>query len=208
MEKREILRKKLLHRAQKKIEEKFAQKEIHIIKAVNLLEDLDSAYNLLNEALSDWKSKNPAEKSLAQVSELEKSANALKEERKNLQIFIDEAMKEELPNFGAIAGAIIGAKMLSEAGSKKELAFMPSSTIQLLGARKALFNHLKGKGKCPKHGFLFSHPLVQKLPKEKRGKAARIIAGKLSIAARKDYFTGKEDSKESLKEIAEKLARI
>ncbi|MFA5357570.1 MAG: hypothetical protein WC308_01470 [archaeon] len=207
MERREMLRKTLLKRARRQIEEKFAQKEVHIIKAVNLLEDMDSSYNLLNEALSDWKSKNPSEKSLVQVSELQKNLDAIKEERKNLQNFIDGAMAEELPNFSSIAGSVVGAKMLSEAGSKRKLAFMPSSTMQLLGAKKALFNHLKKKGKCPKHGFLFNHSLLQKLPREKRGKAARIIAGKLSIAAKKDYFGG-AFSPDLMKDVEIKIKNI
>jgi nucleolar protein 56 len=100
-------------------------------------------------------------------------------------------MKEQLPNFSEIAGTLLGAKLLAEAGSKRKLAFMPSSTMQVLGAEKALFNHLKKKTSCPKHGVIFNHPLIQKIPKNKRGKVARILAGKLSLAAKIDYF-GKE----------------
>ena len=92
---RDELRKKLRRQAQKKIEEKFSGKEVHISKAINLLDDLDSSYNLLNEALIDWKKKNPVEGANDAVTELEKSCEALKSERQNLQNFIEEEMNKD-----------------------------------------------------------------------------------------------------------------
>ncbi|MBI4182344.1 MAG: C/D box methylation guide ribonucleoprotein complex aNOP56 subunit, partial [Candidatus Aenigmarchaeota archaeon] len=68
------------------------------------------------------------------------------------------------------------------------LSKLTSSTIQVLGAEKALFRHLKGEGKAPKYGILFAHALVQQAPPEKRGKVARLIAAKLFLASKKDYF--------------------
>jgi hypothetical protein len=85
---------------------------------------------------------------------------------------------------------------------------MPSSTIQLLGAEKALFAHMRHKAKSPKHGHIFNHPLMQKLPRSKRGRAARIIAGKLSIALKIDYFNGKEDAQKMLEELNSEIAKI
>ena len=182
-----------MRKAQKKIEEKYAGKEVHIIKAINLLQDLDLSFNLLSEAQADWKRKSPEQSAEKEFNELGKNADALKEERKHLQEFIEKEMNLEMPNFTLLATPIIGAKMLSTAGSKKKLALIPGSTMQLLGAEKALFNHLKNKRKTkpPKHGHLFNHPLIQSLQREKRGKAARTLAGKLCIAARRDFFTGK-----------------
>ena len=207
MDNREDLRRRLKAKAMKKIEEKFAGKEIHIIKAVNLLNDIDSAQNLLNEALEDWKSKNPDGNAGNALKELENNCNSLKSERESLQTFIEEEMKTELPNVTLVATPIIGAKLLSEAGSKKKLAFMPSSTVQLLGAEKALFMHIKKKTSPPKHGYIFNHPLIQKLTKDKRGRASRILAGKIAIAAKEDYFSGKLHP-ELKDEVEEKIKKL
>ena len=79
---------------------------------------------------------------------------------------------------------------------------MASSTIQLIGAEKALFRYLRGKGKSPKHGLIYIHPYIQNAPKKMRGKVARALASKLSIAAKIDYYTKK--LKPELKEELEK----
>jgi len=85
---------------------------------------------------------------------------------------------------------------------------MTSSTIQLLGAEKALFRHLKGKGKPPKYGVLFTHPYIQNSPKNQRGKIARLLASKLSIAAKMDYFSKEDHSQELKKDLEEKIKEI
>jgi nucleolar protein 56 len=77
---------------------------------------------------------------------------------------------------------------MSRAGSLKRLAFLPSSTIQVLGAEKALFRALKTGARPPKHGLLFQHPAVHSAPKWHRGKIARALASKIAIAARIDLY--------------------
>ncbi len=186
---RKELRKKLLKKTFETIDEKLSEKEVHIIKAINLISDLESILNLLKENISTWKERNPSGKSIKELEELEKNSESIANEMKNLGEFIEKDMKEELPTFTELAGHLLGARLLSKAGSKRKLAFIPSSTMQLLGAEKALFNHLKHKADPPKHGLIFNHPLVQKVPKDKRGKAARQLANKLSMAARIDYFS-------------------
>jgi RNA processing factor Prp31 len=188
---RKELRKKLMRKTQDDIKEKLAGKEIHIIKAVKVLADLESIVNLMKEGIDDWKKRSPEKEAQKQLENYKTQYASIEKEKEELAEFIDKNMKEELPNFSEIAGTLLGAKLLAEAGSKRKLAFMPSSTMQVLGAEKALFNHLKKKTSCPKHGVIFNHPLIQKIPKNKRGKAARILAGKLSLAAKIDYF-GKE----------------
>jgi nucleolar protein 56 len=204
---RESLRKRLLSKAKKQIEEKFAGKEVHIIKAISLLDDLESAQNLLGESLKDWRIKNPEGQALEVFNELEKNVASLREERNSLLTFIENEMSIELPNVTTVATAVIGARLLASAGSKRKLAFMPSSTIQVLGAEKALFMHIKHKAKPPKHGHIFNHPLLQKLPKDKRGNVARILAGKIAIAAKEDYFSGKKDNS-LLKEIDKRINNL
>jgi nucleolar protein 56 len=207
MDRRE-LRKKLLKRSREQIEENLSGKEIHIIKAVKLLSDLDDIINLLKENIEDWKKRNPTEKAGELLKTLETNNNSIETERDTLNQFIEFEMKKEFPNFSVLATPILGAKLLASSGSKQKLCFSTASTIQVLGAEKALFNHLKKKGTCPKHGHLFNHPLVQRLPTQKRGKAARVIAGKLSIALKKDYFNGENNSQKELNNLEERIAQI
>ena len=89
----------------------------------------------------------------------------------------------------AITGATIGAKLLTQAGSLRKLVEMPASTIQLLGAEKALFRFKKEGGKPPKHGVIFQHPLINRAPREERGRIARIFSGKIALAVKADVFT-------------------
>jgi RNA processing factor Prp31 len=198
----------MLKKTREQIEEKFAGKEIHIIKAVNLLSDLDSINNLMSENLNEWKIRNPQNEAQNQLETLQRNTIQIQEEKTKLIEFIEKEMQEEFPNFSQIATPIIGAKLLSEAGSKKRLCFMPASTIQVLGAEKALFAHLRKNAKSPKHGHLFNHPLLQNMPRFKRGKAARIIAGKLAIALKQDYFKGEDTSKKVKEELEKKIIEI
>ena len=204
---RKKLREKLMKKTQSEIAENLAGAEVHIIKAVKLITDLDAVSNLLKENVVDWEKRNPGENAEKMLNQLKTNQESIDKEKQELTDFIEKEMKEELPVFVSVAGAILGAKILAQAGSKKRLAFLPASTIQLLGAEKALFNHLKKKGLCPKHGHLFNHPLIQKLPKQKRGKAARVLAGKLAIAAKMDYF-GSTTAIDLLSDAEKKIAKL
>jgi len=115
---------------------------------------------------------------------------------------IDELMEKRAPNLKALVGALLGAKLISLAGSLKNLARLPSSTIQLLGAERALFRHLTKGTKPPKHGVLIQHPLVARA--KKKGKVARSLAAKVAIAAKVDYFGGEFVGERLLKELEEK----
>jgi nucleolar protein 56 len=96
---------------------------------------------------------------------------------------------EELaPNLSSLAGPILAARLISRAGSLRLLAGMPSSRVQIMGAEKSLFKHLKGNAPSPKHGIIYRHPAVIGSPKRLRGKVSRALAGKLALAARLDYY--------------------
>ena len=97
-------------------------------------------------------------------------------------------MESIAPNISGILGSSVGARILAKAGSLKRLASMPASTIQVLGAEKALFRSLKTGAQPPKHGLLFQHSLVHAAPRWQRGKIARAIAAKAAIAARVDVY--------------------
>ncbi|MBN1275718.1 hypothetical protein JXA12_05515 [Candidatus Woesearchaeota archaeon] len=133
---------------------------------------------------------------------LAKAIKALREERDQLESYLDRVMLRRCPNVLVLAGPTIGARLLREAGSLKRLAMVQASTIQLYGAEKALFRHLKTGAKPPKHGHLINHPLLAKAGKEDKGKVARALADKISIAAKVDYFKG-EPIGETLKQQLE-----
>ncbi len=111
------------------------------------------------------------------------------ETRTRLEEYIDQTMEEVAPNIKYLAGSTLGARLISLAGGLANLAKMPASKIQIIGAEKALFTYLKSGDKPPKHGIIFQHPLIHNAPKWQRGKIARALAGKLAIAARLDYYS-------------------
>ncbi len=107
---------------------------------------------------------------------------------KEQETYLDTLMHTHCPHLRTIAGTLLGARLLAHAGSLYQLAILPSSTIQLLGAEKALFRHLKTGAKPPRFGIIFSHENVTKANEDDRGKAARQLASKISIATKQDYF--------------------
>ena len=126
------------------------------------------------------------EKNLAIVQTLAKQILDLFDLRKTIEEHVDEQMKSEAPNLSAVLGTAVGARILARAGSLNKLATMPASTIQVLGAEKALFRALKTGSNPPKHGIIFQHAIVHAAPRWQRGKIARAVAAKAAIAARVD----------------------
>ena len=259
----EELRKKLIKSAKEKVQQKFETKDVHIIKAVNLLEDVDSVSNLLTEQLIEWYSfhfpellkytkdteylqlvhaigqrekftagnvkkivleskavekivksaKNSMgsttnQEDMKQIQSIALNCYSLQQERERLTKYLETQMTREMPNFTELAGAVIGAKLLAKAGGKKKLAFLPSSTIQVIGAEKALFLHFKKGTKGPKYGYLFQHPLIKSALQSNKGRLARSLAAKLSIAARKDYFGNTSNVDNLKKEIEERAKEL
>ena len=118
---------------------------------------------------------------------------------------IQEAAQQVVPNTTAIVGPEIATRLIKEAGSLKKLSRMPSSTIQLLGAQKALFRHMLKGTKNPKYGIIFTHPLIKNSIKHERGRIARVLADKIAIAAKVDYFKGAYVGDKLAKEVEESL---
>jgi nucleolar protein 56 len=131
-----------------------------------------------------------AEQDLAEIQALSRNVLELYELRKNMENYVDKTMEEVAPNTRAIAGSLLGARLIAIAGSLQNLAMRPASTIQVLGAEKALFRSLKTGARPPKHGLIFQHALLHDAKRWQRGKIARALAGKLAIAARADAFGG------------------
>ena len=116
-------------------------------------------------------------------------AKLVEGQRKAIESYLERSIREIAPNVSELAGPILAARLVALAGSVEELARAPSGTVQLLGAERALFRHLRTGSRPPKHGVLFQHPWVHGAPPWQRGAIARAFAAKVSVAARADAFT-------------------
>ncbi len=134
-----------------------------------------------------------SERDIDRVQKLAQLTMALSVERDKLNTYVESSMKRIAPNVTLVAGATIGARLMAKAGGLDRMATLPASTIQVLGAEKALFRALKTGARPPKHGILFQHQEVHTAPKWQRGKIARTIANKVAIAARIDCYRGSEE---------------
>ncbi len=146
----------------------------------------DSKIQMLSVVKDKSRGGDITEENLLMVQALAKNILELFDMRKNLETQIDAQMEEIAPNITAVLGTTVGARILAKAGSLIKLSTMPASTIQVLGAEKALFRALKTGSNPPKHGLLFQHAVVHAAPRWQRGKIARAIAAKAAIAARVD----------------------
>jgi nucleolar protein 56 len=148
---------------------------------------------------------------LTQIQTLCKNTLQLYDMRQKLEGYMDSTMEEVAPNIKALAGSLLGARLIALTGGISNLAKMPASTVQVLGAEKALFRSLKTGTRPPKHGIIFQHTIIHEGKRWQRGKMARALAGKLAIAARSDAFSGhyigdglKAGFERRIKEIQEK----
>lgn len=142
------------------------------------------------------------------IQEMAKQISDLYALREDLAKYIDTTLKEVAPNMRELAGPMLAAKLIAKGGGLYKLARMASSTLQLLGAEKSLFRYLHGKGKSPRFGLLFNHPLVQNASEELKGRVARVLASKLSIAAKMDYYSKENKSEQLKKDLNERIKGI
>ena len=190
-----------------------------LVVNVGTKDDFD-ADNLEKEGLPETKAKQIAEIANAsmgtdlnqgdidQIQYMSKNTLALYEVRQSLEKYLDSVMDEVAPNTRALVGSLLGARLIALAGGLTNLAKLPASTVQILGAEKALFRSLRTGTRPPKHGIIFQHPLIHEAKRWQRGKVARALAGKLTIAARIDAFSGKyvaDDLKVDLEKRIEEI---
>jgi len=149
-----------------------------------------------------------AEFDLNAIKLLSDIALQLYEVRRGLEKYIDEAMMEVAPNVRGLVGPLLGARLIALAGGLSKLATLPASTIQVLGAEKALFRALRTGSKPPKHGVIFQYPAIHRSPRWQRGKIARALAAKLAIAARIDAFTGEYKADELKAQLEQRIKEI
>ncbi|SNZ04649.1 rRNA biogenesis protein Nop56/Nop58 [Natronoarchaeum philippinense] len=210
-------------RAEVSASERAGDKQL--VHAVRSMDDCERTANELAERVAEWAGSrdddagtgieyarrlagidadDPTERRL--VSLAERVAD-LADERDALRGFVERQAAEVAPNLSALAGPVLAARLIALAGDLESLAKQPSGTVQVLGAEDALFAHLRGRGPSPKHGVIFTHEYVRGTDPDERGSAARALAGKLTIAARVDHYSG--DRKPELDaELDERIERI
>ena len=145
---------------------------------------------------------------IEQIQSLAQTMINLNGLRDKLTEYISKVMVEVAPNITELVSPLLGARLLSLAGSLENLAKMPASTIQVLGAEKALFRALRTGGRPPKHGIIFQYPEIHSAPRWQRGKIARALSTKLAIAAKADYFTGRYIADRLKKELMERVEEV
>jgi len=114
---------------------------------------------------------------------------ALTEYRQKLHAYIKDRMHSCAPSLSALIGEQVGARLISRAGSLTNLAKYPASTVQILGAEKALFRALKTRSNTPKYGLLFHSTFIGRAAMKNKGRISRFLANKCSIASRIDCFS-------------------
>lgn len=114
---------------------------------------------------------------------------ALSDYRKSLSTYLHKKMDVVAPNLAALIGDQVGARLISHAGSLTNLAKYPASTVQILGAEKALFRALKTRTNTPKYGLLFHSTFIGRAGQTNKGRISRYLANKCSIASRIDCFS-------------------
>lgn len=183
-----------------------------LIQMVRMLDQIDESVNLLTGRAVEWhavldpvfsrKYRKVRGKSTidlirkgesAALREVAQEIERLYELRATLAKEISGLAETVLPNCTALAGGLVAARLVSDAGSLAALSRMPASAIQVLGARTALFSHLRTGSPPPKHGVIYQHSRVHNAEKGRRGRVARTLSAKLAIAARIDWFRGASD---------------
>lgn len=135
---------------------------------------------------------------------------SLAEYRQKLFNYLSDKMHLVAPNLSALIGELVGARLISHAGSLTNLAKYPASTVQILGAEKALFRALKTKGNTPKYGLIFHSSFIGRAKQRNKGRISRYLANKCSIASRIDAFleTNTDAFGNKLKEQVEERLRF
>jgi len=168
----------------------------------------DKKAEIIMDAARRSKGGDMTQINIAMVKKLADEVISQSELRRILADHIESAMEAVAPNIKAMLTASVGARIIAKAGSLSRLAVLPASTIQVLGAEKALFRALKTGTRPPKHGLLFQHPLIHAAPRWQRGKIARAIASKVAIAARIDVYRHAEKDLSISKRLDARIAEI
>ncbi|MEC7712746.1 MAG: hypothetical protein VYE32_01890 [Candidatus Thermoplasmatota archaeon] len=177
----------------------------HLIQTIQALDDAHTSLNLISERLCTWHAHTTGEsrvvidellskKSLQPpLSNLKQTYLQVQDLIEILSNHIDEEAPKIFPAMVELLDSQLTVRLVSCAGSLAKLARLPSSTIQLLGAEKALFRHISDGSLPPKHGILYQHPSVKSSKRKNKGRVTRSLASKVAIAAKIDYYREKDE---------------
>ncbi|XP_027487462.1 nucleolar protein 56-like [Corapipo altera] len=126
---------------------------------------------------------------LINIESFSRRVISLSEYRRGLQEYLRSKMSQVAPSLSALIGEVVGARLISHAGSLTNLAKYPASTVQILGAEKALFRALKTRGNTPKYGLIFHSTFIGRAAAKNKGRISRYLANKCTIASRIDCFS-------------------
>eukprot|EP00126_Sphaerothecum_destruens_P009236 Sdes_comp20470_c0_seq1m14737 len=164
----------------------LAEKDISLLEEI--LQDSSKARQIYDAARASM-GMDISEMDLKNIDSFSKRVIALSEYRMKLHQYLIKKMSDVAPNLAALIGEVVGARLISHAGSLTNLAKYPASTLQILGAEKALFRALKTRGNTPKYGLIFHSTFIGRAGQKNKGRISRYLANKCSIASRIDCFT-------------------
>ena len=141
------------------------------------------------------------EDDLANITALAEQVIQYTEYRAQLSSYLESRMRAIAPNLTALVGYLVGARLIAHAGSLMNLAKAPGSTIQILGAEKALFRALKTKHDTPKYGILYHSSLIGQATGRNKGKIARMLAAKTALGLRVDALDNNDEEDEDQRAI-------
>ncbi|WVZ66970.1 hypothetical protein U9M48_016120 [Paspalum notatum var. saurae] len=164
----------------------LAEKDIPALS--DLIGDEDKAKEIVEAAKASMgQDLSPVD--LINVQQFAQRVMNLSEYRKKLYEYLVTKMNVIAPNLTSLIGEVVGARLISHAGSLSNLAKCPASTLQILGAEKALFRALKTRGNTPKYGLIFHSSFIGRASQKNKGRMARYLANKCSIASRIDCYS-------------------
>ncbi|KAK7346579.1 hypothetical protein VNO80_21102 [Phaseolus coccineus] len=180
----------LYAKVSKFIQDKAKLTEDNIPGLTDIVGDEDKAKEIVEAAKASMgQDLSPVD--LINVQQFAQRVMDLSKYRKNLYDYLVAKMNDIAPNLASLIGEVVGARLISHAGSLTNLAKCPSSTLQILGAEKALFRALKTRGNTPKYGLIFHSSFIGRASAKNKGRMARYLANKCSIASRIDCFSEK-----------------
>ncbi|KAL4897803.1 hypothetical protein BDV59DRAFT_198070 [Aspergillus ambiguus] len=160
-----------------------------------LVEDDEGVAQSIIDAAKHSMGQEISETDMENVIAFAQRVVSLTKYRKNLHTYLVSKMSVVAPNLAALIGEIVGARLISHAGSLTNLSKYPASTVQILGAEKALFRALKTKGNTPKYGLLYHSSFIGRAGPKNKGRISRFLANKCSIASRIDNFSEEPSTK-------------
>ena len=171
----------------------LTEDKLHDLAAI-VEDDEETARNILDAAKHSM-GQEISETDMDNVIAFAERVVSLGNYRKSLHSYLVSKMSVVAPNLAALIGEVVGARLISHAGSLTNLSKYPASTVQILGAEKALFRALKTKGNTPKYGLLYHSSFIGRAGPKNKGRISRFLANKCSIASRIDNFSESPSTK-------------